>query len=178
MEGTSGGPLPSWVRAANAARLHLSPHDWPSVTMAAVGRMAASTRALWRLFRVHLSGICPGQVPPRAPRPTSTNRANDKQGQRPRVKRCAAPAKARNQRPIASPPLLLPTHTQPLDPGRCLQPRRHRRQRRRLDALRARARCRRVRHHPRPRRRLSRASDRRAPQLPKVEPAHSHSHST
>ena len=120
---------------------------------------------------MHLSGICPGQVPPRDLRPTPTTRANFHG-----VGRCAAPARARNQRPTASPPLQLPTHIRPPDPGRCLQPRRHRSQRRRLHGPRARARCRHLRHHRRPCRRFSRASDRGTLHLPKVEPAHLHNH--
>ena len=62
--------------------------------MAAVGRMAASTRALRRLLRVNLSEIFLGQVPPRAPQPSSTTRANFCG-----VSRCAAAARARTQRP-------------------------------------------------------------------------------
>ena len=82
------------VRSPNDRRLHLSPHHRPSVTMAAVGRMAASTRALRRLLRVYLSEIFLGQVPPRAPRPTSTRRASFRV-----ASRCAAATKARTQRP-------------------------------------------------------------------------------
>ena len=82
------------VRSPNDRRLHLSPHHRPSVTMAAVGRMAASTRARRRLLRVYLSEISLGQVPPRAPRPTSTWRASFRV-----ASRCAAATKARTQRP-------------------------------------------------------------------------------
>ena len=82
------------VRSPNDRRLHLSLHHRPCVTMAAVGRMAASTRALRRLLRVYLSGIFLGQVPPRAPRPTSTRRASFRV-----ASRCASATKARTQRP-------------------------------------------------------------------------------
>ena len=126
----------------------------PKQHMVSEHRMAASSQALWRLFRVHLSGIFPGQVPPRAPRSTPTTRA-DFRG----VGRYAAASRARIQRLMPSSPLRLPTHTCPLDPGRCLQPRRHRRQRRRLDGPHSRARCRRLRHRRRPLWRLSRASN-------------------
>ena len=82
------------VRSPNDRRLHLSPQHRPSVTMAAMGRMAVSTRALWKLLRVHLSEIFLGQVSPRAPRPTWTTRANFH-----RVQRCVAATEARTQRP-------------------------------------------------------------------------------
>ena len=52
------------VRSPNDRRLHLSPHHRPSVTMAAVGRMAASTRVPRRRFWVQLAGISPGQLQP------------------------------------------------------------------------------------------------------------------
>ena len=47
-----------------------------------------------RLLRVHLSGIFPGQVPPRGPRPTSITRANFHG-----VRRCAAAPRPRTLRP-------------------------------------------------------------------------------
>lgn len=122
--------------------------------------LATFTAIAWRrrvrlcLFRVHLSGIFPGQVHPEQPRSTPTTRA-DFRG----VGRYAAASRARIQRLMPSSPLRLPTHTCPPDPGRCLQPRRHRRQRRQLDGPRSRARCRRLRHRRRPLWRLSRASN-------------------
>ena len=116
---------------------------------------------------MHLSGNCPGQVPPRA----------NFRG----FKRCAAPAKARNRSArLASLPLPLSTRTRPLDRGRCLQPRRHRRQKPPTASARWAA-CS-LPSPPAPSPALlaaladSRASDQGTPQSPNFESAHSHSH--
>ena len=172
VRGSRARPQPM-VRSPNDRCLRLSPHHRPSVTMAAVGGVDSSTEE-----------AVPGAVGRDVSRATSTSSPStigDNQGQGLRRRKVRRGPQSSKSAPLS---LIAPRAAYSHEPSGPWQvpptapasrPTASARWAACPGSLPSTS-CRRLRHHHRPRRRLSRASDGGTPQLPKIEPSHSHSH--